>query len=570
MNGFLTTYWNAEALSDSDQTHLVNEAYVIWANDTQAAWAGYSNDVADARGQQTLDDAQSANDAWHDINLATLIWYSDNAVAGNDYLDAVIPLESDYYSSMESAWVDYSVATNNAHATKTISIADARAATVRRWADGMAGSYPGIYAEFLADMEEATAARTETQELASAGYSNAMVAAGAVWVETVLPAWVTYEDEVSDHTVSWVDTSSLAWETRENDIADAGLDYTTAAVPVGTQLTEDLNQNFSDWVSDVATADETYSNELADHAVTYIGSVTSAEESWADDTIVNWTTYVHTNTELDVMLAGAIGGSLTTWAGAVSSQLTGNPYTPPATSNPLQQVSSSNSSGTGVVAYGNQGAAGDGVTWYNPFTWMNPWFNQANLDEAELAEYEDMIKDENRILGEILDATGVLYSSLDEVPDQVLVDLYDRTAAQAATVRSPRRLEQEEIQGGARALDNAQTSLYVAAAADGAALAGIGIAAASPIVIATEAEAVTAFGGQSAFGTAIGLGRGAAAAILRAQTITLAELQAAGVTLPIARYWLQLYQNAVNNGTGGATAPERVKLFQRMVELLGG
>ena len=278
VNGFLTTYWNAEALSDSDQTHLVNEAYVIWANDTQTAWSDYSNDVADARGQQTLDDAQSANDAWHDIHLATLIWYSDNAIAGNDYLDAVIPLESDYYSSMESAWVDYSVATTNAHATKTISIADARAATVRRWADGMAGTYPGIYAEFLADMEEATAARTETQELASAGFSNAMVAAGAVWVETVLPAWVTYEDEVSDHTVSWVDTSSLAWETTQNDIADAGLDYTIAAVPVGTQLTEDLNENFSDWVSTVALADETYWNDLADHAVTWMGDATAAGE----------------------------------------------------------------------------------------------------------------------------------------------------------------------------------------------------------------------------------------------------------------------------------------------------
>ncbi len=225
-------------------------------------------------------------------------------------------------------WVDYSVATNNAHATKTISIADARAATVRRWADGMAGSYPGIYAEFLDDMEVATAARTETRELAEAGYANAMVAAGAVWVETVLPAWVTYEDEVSDHTVSCVDTSSLAWETTQNDIADAGLDYTIAAVPVGTQLTEDLNQNFSEWVSDVAIADETYGNELADHAVTWVEAATAAGEGLGNDTIVNATTYVHLATGLNVLLAGAIGEAVINWAGTVAGQLTGTPYTP--------------------------------------------------------------------------------------------------------------------------------------------------------------------------------------------------------------------------------------------------
>ena len=55
--------------------------------------------------------------------------------------------------------------------------------------------------------------------------------------------------------------------------------------------------------------------------------------------------------------------------------------------------------------------------------------------------------------------------------------------------------------------------------------------------IATFAEAVTAFGGPAAFGKAIGWGVGRAGAIARTGKITLAEIQAAGITLPVARYW---------------------------------
>lgn len=90
------------------------------------------------------------------------------------------------------------------------------------------------------------------------------------------------------------------------------------------------------------------------------------------------------------------------------------------------------------------------------------------------------------------------------------------------------------------------------------------------VAIATEAEAVTAFGGPAAFGRLIGIGSGLQAALERAAVITVEELQAANVTLPVARYWLGFYQNAVGNGLGGASAPARVELFQRIIVLLGG
>ncbi len=87
-------------------------------------------------------------------------------------------------------------------------------------------------------------------------------------------------------------------------------------------------------------------------------------------------------------------------------------------------------------------------------------------------------------------------------------------------------------------------------------------------VLATKAQAVTAFGGTGAFSKLVGMGVGRAAALQRAATITFADLQVAGVTLPIARYWRDFYQMAVFNGTGAQTAAARVALFKKIIELL--
>ncbi len=43
-----------------------------------------------------------------------------------------------------------------------------------------------------------------------------------------------------------------------------------------------------------------------------------------------------------------------------------------------------------------------------------------------------------------------------------------------------------------------------------------------------------------------------------------------GVTLPVARHWRNFYQAAVDAGRGATTAPARVQLFDRIIELLGG
>jgi len=99
---------------------------------------------------------------------------------------------------------------------------------------------------------------------------------------------------------------------------------------------------------------------------------------------------------------------------------------------------------------------------------------------------------------------------------------------------------------------------------------GLGVGTLGGAAIATEAEAVTALGGFASVGSSIGMGVGAEAAIIRTATITVTEIQEAGITLRIARWWLQFYQNAVATGRGGAAAEARVQLWARIVQLLGG
>ena len=73
---------------------------------------------------------------------------------------------------------------------------------------------------------------------------------------------------------------------------------------------------------------------------------------------------------------------------------------------------------------------------------------------------------------------------------------------------------------------------------------------------------------NAAFGSLIGWGVGARGAAARVGTITLAELQAAGITLPMALHWQAVYQRAIMNNAGAAAAHERLQLMQRAIELL--
>lgn len=75
-------------------------------------------------------------------------------------------------------------------------------------------------------------------------------------------------------------------------------------------------------------------------------------------------------------------------------------------------------------------------------------------------------------------------------------------------------------------------------------------------------------GSNAAFGRTIGMGTGAAEGAARTASITLPEIRAAGVTREIAQHWLKFYRRVAESGKGGTTAAARVKLFERIINLL--
>ncbi len=398
VNGLITTYWNDEAASDATKTASINAAGVAWGDSMASAWTAYDNAAAAAAAQQTLDDAQSANDAWHDIHAAYTVKLNADAAAGNTYTQAAIDAESAFYTTVVPEWVTYSDAMTDAGTAHSMAGNNAYAAAVGRWASAEGGPFSA----FTAAIEAAEAAHDNAMVEAYGVRFKDIHAAEAAWTLSEVGAWATYAGEVSDHGVAWMAEAAPAWEDYQNAEADAGLAYTQGAVPLGVALTADLASHFEAWVSDILSAEQTYGNTLAANNVAWVASATGATESWANDTLVNWTTEVHSGTEVEVLLAGVISESFINWAGTVAGQLTGVPYTPVITTNPL--LTQSTGTSNGATAYGAQeGGTGGGGGWdsiVNSLGSMN-----------------------NTMASLMLTATGY-----DEEAAEMMVQAYDRSA----------------------------------------------------------------------------------------------------------------------------------------------
>ena len=341
----------------------VDAAYVVWANATGAAWSAFDNAVAAAGAVQALADAQSANDGWHAINSAAGAESTANSTAGNAYSHAVTALEGAFFGTLDPAWKTFADAVSDASTASTVAGANAYSAAVGRWA-GQQGSSP--YAAHTAAIEAAKAAKTVTTSAAYNTSAKAQHTAAVGWNASVVPAWVTKQNEVSDHASAKLARIVPAWVTKENAVEDADLAKTTAAVPLGTALTATLDTNFTAWVSSVSSADAAYGDALVDHAETRMTSATSAGDSCANATLAHWTTYIHAGSALDSLVAATVSQAFVNWAGTVAGQLTGTPYTPLSNVTTLTQSSSSNSNGSTVVAFGAaaaQAPAQNGVGW---------------------------------------------------------------------------------------------------------------------------------------------------------------------------------------------------------------
>ncbi|MCA9010907.1 MAG: hypothetical protein KDB01_14245 [Planctomycetaceae bacterium] len=333
VNGLITVYWNAEAASDAEETHAVNAAYVVWANTMEAARAQYSTAVSDAEAQRTLADAQSENEAWHDINAEVKAWDIADANEDNSYAGVLTGLEAAFITTVDPHWVTLANAVADADAAKAVAAANAHAAAVGRWASSITNDSP--LAAYNLAYEAAIVARTEVIAAANAAYAHTANAAEGVWTTIVTPAWVTYEDEVTDHTAAAETSIAGYWETFQNAIDDADLAYTTAAIPLWQGFISDLNADYTTWVSDTADAERAYGDELANNAMNWVQDVNASEETWANQIFTHWVGFCHLATGLYVTQVATISAAINNWAATVAAQINGTSNYQPTSGPPL-------------------------------------------------------------------------------------------------------------------------------------------------------------------------------------------------------------------------------------------
>jgi len=168
-----------------------------------------------------LADAQSANEAWHDIKAAVKAWAVADANEKNAHSGVLMGLQAAFITAVNPAWVTYANAVSDAEAALAVASTGAYAAVIGRWAGAITNGSP--FPAYVTAYQAAVVARTGVTSAADATYARTTNAAKAAWVTTVLPGWVAYQDHVTDHAAAAVATIAPAWETYQNAIDDADL-----------------------------------------------------------------------------------------------------------------------------------------------------------------------------------------------------------------------------------------------------------------------------------------------------------------------------------------------------------
>lgn len=355
VNGYISTYWNDEASSDGTRTESVNAALVIWGDSMSAAWTVYGVSDARASAGQAIADAQAATDAWYLIHSAGVTRYVDDAVAANKLSDDLTTAEATFWTTVTPAWVVYEDAKTTAATAHSVSVRNADARAVSRWAAAEGGAYSAY--------EAATEAARAARDVADFEWYNVfmkdMHAADAAWVLSVIPAWSVYSDEVSDHAEAWMASAAPAWKDYQNAVADADEEYTTGVAPLSIPLAEDLGANYEQWVSDKTSAEQAYGNTLAANHITWTADATAAGEVWVNGTITSWVTHEHAVNGAKVTQLGSIGTAVTNWAGTVAGQYRGVSSTA-TTDNTFFTITSESENPDGTVILGID-VDGDGL-----------------------------------------------------------------------------------------------------------------------------------------------------------------------------------------------------------------
>ncbi len=98
--------------------------------------------MSNAEAQQTLADAQSANDAWHEVNAVVKAWAVADADEKNAHSGVLMGLKAAFITAVNPAWVTYANAVSDAEAALAVASTGAYAAAIGRWAGAITNGSP--------------------------------------------------------------------------------------------------------------------------------------------------------------------------------------------------------------------------------------------------------------------------------------------------------------------------------------------------------------------------------------------------------------------------------------------
>jgi hypothetical protein len=126
----------------------------------------------------------------------------------------------------------------------------------------------------------------------------------------------------------------------------------------------------------------------------------------------------------------------------------------------------------------------------------------------------------------------------------------------------------DNVTGNSTASDLINGGIGVVASAGAGGMVRGAAAAARAVAKRGAVDVFLGAGSEAGFGKLVGWGVGARGAAARTTTITADQCRQMGMTREVAQHWLEFYRSAAAKGRGAATAPERIKLMERILELL--
>jgi hypothetical protein len=615
---------------DAQAADVENQAFDadIAAQEKSDAAAGAAYWVAvDAAGasQATANATAAFNQVLAD-DAAVVNEIEADAQAVDDLSTSLDPAEVAYTNACAQAQDNLDIAMAAAMAAHQ----DAYAAAYASGAAAYAASQPNNpLAQEQAAIGAAQLTYTQSVDAANVTYATATGNADAKWYTDVGPAMTVYLDTVAGDQHTFVNSAALqALELADTQANDA-LTAVTGLIGETQNVMDAGVQNGLGWFKSMATQIQQLANKVSTNGTAVVTAMAPQVQKLGDAIADDATSQTVAADGAAVTLANALGTNLVTWASTVGNQLQNAPVQNGNGTGPVQIVAPTlpqtvataaptyNASVQAAFAsaqvhaqaasYSGPTLLGDlGLMVSNPWQTTKGWFtgighgwamigNAATFHQIDaLNNYVNNTVTQNGgaygtanvfahigvysayaaggwaalVWAGVPAAASSAWAGLSSIPGAIAAEW--AALGQVGLWTGGSMVTAEGVIVGAGTFVSGQTIV--------AGLGAIGGLFTLPTILnmSSGTSGMGAFdpfvgtGGNAGFGNLIGWGTGAEQAAARTASITIEEINAAGITRPVAQYWLKFYQSAVAAGRGAATAEARVALMQRILELLGG